>query len=142
MFVKNGEDVDKSLYDGNIVVSELVGKGKPVLVNFTASWCVPCKTFNPLLEKVNKEYGNKVIIKIVDVDKYKSLANKYPLRVIPSQILINVDGKPFEPSKDLGVSGFVGYSKDDSDKVDLTMHEGPMTEQELLKVLRAMGMKG
>lgn len=125
----------------NFDIEALSKEKKPVLINFTASWCVPCKTFNPLLEKVSKEYKGKVIIKIIDVEKHRDIASKYPIRVIPTQILIDVNGKPFEPKEDLGIYGFMGYSKEGSTKNDLTVHEGAMSEEQLIKLLKAMGMK-
>jgi len=119
--------------------SYLLGKGKPVIIDFTASWCIPCKTFNPILEQTYEKYKDQVIIKIIDADEHKDLVSKLPIRAIPTQLFFNKDGSPYDPSK-LGIIGFRGYSKENSDKIDLTVHEGAFTEEELIVVLKDMGV--
>lgn len=134
------KDVDV-LWDGKWDLEELKTEKKPILLDFTASWCVPCKTFNPILEQTKKELGDKVIIKIIDVDEFPEVSKQYPVRVIPSQVLINADGTPFEPTEDLKIYGFLGYSKDGSTGNDLTLHEGAMSKDELTRLLAAMDTK-
>lgn len=71
---------------------ELINQKLPVLVDFHADWCGPCKMQSPILEKVAKEFSGKVKIIKVDVDKNPSAANQYQVRSIPTLILFK-EGK-------------------------------------------------
>lgn len=66
---------------------EIINQDMPVLVDFYADWCGPCKMQNPILDKIAKEYQGKARIIKVDVDKNQSAANKYEVRSIPTLIL-------------------------------------------------------
>ncbi|MGC6403807.1 MAG: thioredoxin [Candidatus Comchoanobacterales bacterium] len=59
----------------------------PVLVDFWAEWCGPCKMITPILEKVSAEYTNKLIVCKVNVDKCPAIAQKYNVRGIPTLLL-------------------------------------------------------
>jgi thioredoxin 1 len=61
----------------------------PVLVQFTAEWCGPCKMIGPILEELTQELENKIKIVKVDVDKNSETAVKYSIRSIPTLIIIN-----------------------------------------------------
>jgi thioredoxin 1 len=65
---------------------------KPVLFDFFATWCGPCKMQTPILEELAKKMGNSVDIRKVDVDKEMDLAGKYGIRVVPT-LIIEKDGK-------------------------------------------------
>ena len=58
--------------DANI--QDVIASGKPVVVDFWAAWCGPCKTVAPILEKLAKEYDGKVDFYKVDTDKEQKLA--------------------------------------------------------------------
>ena len=79
-------------FEQDVLQSEI-----PVLVDFTATWCGPCKHLVPILEKVAEEYDGRVLVGSVDVDANKATAMKYLVRSIPTLILIN-DGKVVEQS--------------------------------------------
>lgn len=67
--------------------SDLINSDQPVLVDFYAEWCGPCKTMAPVLKNVAAKLGDKVKIIKVDVDKNPAAAAKYNVRSIPTFII-------------------------------------------------------
>lgn len=68
---------------------------KPAIIDLFATWCPPCKKLSPILEEIQKQYGNKIQIYKVDVDKEPELAQLFKASSIPLMIFIPKDGKPF-----------------------------------------------
>lgn len=66
----------------NIILSE-----KPVLIDFFATWCGPCKMLAPVLKEVKDSLGERITIIKIDVDKNQQLASKYQVRGVPTMIL-------------------------------------------------------
>jgi thioredoxin 1 len=66
--------------------------GKPVVLDFFADWCGPCRRQGPYLEELKKNMGEKIEIRKIDVDQNMDLANKYGIRVVPT-LIIEKDGK-------------------------------------------------
>ena len=67
--------------------NEIINSNTPVLVDFYADWCAPCKMMAPILQQVSKDMVGKVKVIKVDVDKNEDAARKYQIRSIPTMIL-------------------------------------------------------
>jgi thioredoxin 1 len=75
--------------------------GKPVLVDFGANSCVPCRELRPILKDMGKEYSGKASILVIDVYKYQNLAQDYKITLIPTLVFFDSKGK--EVFRHLGV---------------------------------------
>lgn len=73
--------------------AELTNSDKPVLIDFYADWCAPCRAMKPVLEDLKAQMGEELGIYKIDVDKNQFLAERYQVRSIPTLILFQA-GKP------------------------------------------------
>lgn len=71
---------------------EVINSDKPVLVDFWAEWCGPCKMLSPIVEELAGEYDGKAIIASVDVDSNPAVSAKFGIRSIPT-LLFFKDGE-------------------------------------------------
>lgn len=62
----------------------MVGGARPVLVDFYATWCGPCKSLSPIVSDVRKELAGKMKVLKVDIDKDKAAAKKYKIQSVPT----------------------------------------------------------
>ncbi|OBQ52508.1 thioredoxin [Tamlana sp. s12] len=67
--------------------SEIINQDKPVLVDFYATWCGPCKTLGPILKDVKDTLKDSISIIKIDVDKNQELATKYQVKGVPTMLL-------------------------------------------------------
>lgn len=79
---------------------EVLKSDKPVLIDFWASWCGPCKMMSPVIDAIAEEMGEKVKVCKINIDEEQNLAVKYNVMSIPTFIVIK-DGK--EVSRSVGV---------------------------------------
>ena len=66
---------------------DLIKGEKPILVDFYADWCAPCKAMNPILKSVKSKMGDQIKILKINVDKNQAVADKFNVRGIPTFIL-------------------------------------------------------
>ena len=66
---------------------KLMGGDAPVLVDFWATWCGPCRMIAPIVEEIANEYAGKVVVAKVDVDEMGELAQRYRIMNIPTLML-------------------------------------------------------
>ncbi|MER7127848.1 thioredoxin [Streptosporangium saharense] len=73
------KNVTEAEFDAEVLKSD-----KPVLVDFWAEWCAPCRQVAPILEEIAKEHADKLTIVKIDVDAYPAIAGKYNVLQIPT----------------------------------------------------------
>lgn len=70
----------------------VIKAGKPVIVDFWAEWCGPCRMVAPIIEEISREYENRAVVAKCDVDNNPQIAAKYGIRNIPT-VLFFKEGK-------------------------------------------------
>lgn len=101
----------------NAVVSRALLSGKPTVIDLGARTCIPCKKMAPILESLAGEYRGKSSVLFIDVHEDKAAAEKFRIRMIPTQIFFNAQGK------------------------EVKRHIGFMEKAEIVRELKALGVK-
>ena len=100
-FNKNVYDLKKTDDSGEL---RFLGK-KPVLIDFYATWCGPCRALEPILEELDKEYDGKIDIYKVNTEDEMELAGAFGVMSLPTLLFIPKEGKPMmspgAPPKDM-----------------------------------------
>jgi len=99
------------------VIRAALTSGKPTVADFGARTCVPCKKMAPLLEELNLELQGRANVLFTDVWTTQSLAQKYRVQMIPTQIFFDTSGK------------------------EIKRHMGFMSKDDILNELKAAGLK-
>jgi len=86
---------------------EIKKSGKPVLVDFFATWCGPCQVLGPMLEKIADEMEDEIILVECNVDEFPQTSSKFNVDRIPNVVLFK-NGQP--------IDSFIGLMPDDSVK--------------------------
>ena len=95
------QDIDTSNFINKVIEES---KRNPVIVDFWATWCNPCKQLTPILEKVVMQMGGKVKLVKVDIDQNQSLAQQMQIQSVPT-VLAFFEGKP--------INGFAGMKSEE-----------------------------
>jgi thioredoxin len=90
-----------------------VFKGEvPVIIDFYADWCKPCKMIAPTMEKIAKEYEGKVIVYKINVDNERKLASVFQVQSIPSVLFVPLKGEPSMQTGALSEEAYMKIVKD------------------------------
>ena len=82
-------------------LKQALASGKPVLVDFGANSCLPCRQMRPVLKEIGSEYSEKAKVLVVDVYKYQKLAQEYKVLLIPTLVFFDPKGK--EAFRNVGI---------------------------------------
>ena len=85
--------------------NKLINEEKPVLVDFFATWCGPCKTLAPVLEEIKEEFKNSLNVLKIDVDENPELAAQFHIKSVPT-LMVFKEGNMLSSMK-----GFMGKQK-------------------------------
>jgi thioredoxin 1 len=121
-------------------LDKILSYGLPVIIDFGADSCIPCKEMAPVLKELNEELRGKAIVKFVDVWKNADAAQAVPLKVIPTQFFFDKDGNPYVPS-DAQTISFTMYGNQKTNEHLFTAHEGGLTKDQILAVLKELGVE-
>jgi len=92
-------------------------KALPLLLDLGAGKCIPCKMMAPILEELKKEYAGSLKVEVVDVEEKPDIAEKYEVRIIPTQIFFDAAGK------------------------ELFRHEGFYSKEDILEKWKELGVQ-
>lgn len=96
--------------------SKAFKSGKYVLVDFGSNSCIPCRQMRPILHEIRKEHSGKAEVLVIDVYKYQNLAREHKIRMIPTLIFFDLNGK------------------------EVHRHQGFMSKKAILEQLKKMGV--
>ncbi|MES2940480.1 MAG: thioredoxin [Pseudomonadota bacterium] len=111
-------DVTIENFENEVIAASM---SQPVLVDFWAPWCGPCKTIGPILEKLETEYGGAFKLAKINSDDEQQLAAAFGVRSIPTVVLL-MNGQP--------VDGFMGALPEGKVREFLSKHVAPLEAEE------------
>ena len=103
--------------EGPFYFNQFPVKGRVTMIDLGADYCVPCKMMAPILKKIKQQYKDKADIIFMDVSENRDQAERFEVRVIPTQVFYNADKK------------------------EVYRHEGFMSEKDIVSRLKLMGIQ-
>ena len=100
-----------------VAQDDVHAKSLPLLLDLGAGKCIPCKMMAPILEELKKEYAGSLKVEVVDVEENPDIAEKYQVRIIPTQIFFDAAGK------------------------ELFRHEGFSSKEDILEKWKELGVQ-
>ena len=131
---------DFALEAESIDLDKLKSLGLPIIIDFGADECVPCKEMAPMLRDINAEMQGKALIKFIDVWQNPDVAAEFPIQLIPTQVIFDAAGNPYFPSADIGIK-LTFYRDKITDEHVFTTHQGGLTAEQMRTILADMGVK-
>jgi thioredoxin 1 len=98
-------------------IRQALASGKPTIVDFGASFCIPCKKMKPILDSLKKEYHGRANVLFVDIKEERNMPEKYRIQMMPTQVFFDAKGK------------------------EVKRHMGFMDKPEILAEFKALGVK-
>lgn len=99
------------------LIRQALASGRPTMVDFGASYCIPCKKMKPILDSLKKEYSGRANVIFVDLKEERDMPDKYRIQIMPTQVFFDAKGK------------------------EVKRHLGFMDKPEILSELKGLGMK-
>ncbi len=137
---ESDQSLDYPLHVESVDLTSLKQHEMPIIIDFGADECDPCKAMEPVLVTMNADMQGKAIVQFADVWKNPAAAEGFPVDVIPTQFFINADGTPYMPSEELGIE-FTLYHHRDTEEHIYTSHRGALTEEQMRAILADMGVQ-
>ncbi len=99
------------------LIRQALASGRPTLVDFGASFCIPCKRMKPILDSLKTEYSGRANVLFVDIKQERDIPEKYKIQIMPTQVFYDAKGK------------------------EVKRHLGFMDKQEIMAEFKALGVK-
>ena len=99
------------------LIRQALASGRPTLVDFGASFCIPCKRMKPILDSLKTEYAGRANVLFVDIKQERDIPGKYRIQIMPTQVFYDAKGK------------------------EVKRHLGFMDKPEILAEFKALGVK-
>ena len=137
---QNNKEADFSLYSTVAIdYAELTSFGLPVIVDYGADACIPCQQMAPVLKKANEDNVGKAFVKFINVWEHPEAMGEVPIGMIPTQIIFDWKGKPFQPSSRLMEELEFKYIYDEeTGEIIFTKHVGAITQEQMDLILEEL----
>lgn len=132
-------DFSMDIVDDDFDIERLTSYGVPVIIDFGAGYCQPCKEFEPTLHKLKEQYGDNIIIKLIDIEEYPEIADEYGIMTVPTQLFYNSNGTPYIPLSNMTNTN-IEFEKNENSDVLYTKHKSVSSLNKMKVFLNEMGL--
>ena len=132
-------DFSMDIVDDDFDIERLTSYGVPVIIDFGAGYCQPCKEFEPTLHKLKEQYGDNIIIKLIDIEEYPEIADEYEIMTVPTQLFYNSNGTPYIPLSNMTNTN-IEFKKNENGDVLYTKHKSGSSLNKMKVFLNEMGL--